>query len=212
MVSRRAFLAGSAGAASLYVAGPAQAQPKLTDDGLYHAAVVSREPARACRRPRQPPPAGQAACHHVGAARLSVCKRHAPDQFRQAGDRRIRQGALRHPSAQHHRRPRGRRLRRREAAGKAAGGEIRRTLTPTFQFFAERSAGLAARKPLEREVVRAQGYLEPERFPGDVPVRRRARLRAGKPVRPPARQRPIIRRAGPFDPPSLRQARYPTFR
>lgn len=37
-------------------------------------------------------------------------------------------------------------------------------LTPTFQFFSERSAGLAARKPREREVARAQGYLPPPQF------------------------------------------------
>jgi thioredoxin-related protein len=36
--------------------------------------------------------------------------------------------------------------------------------TPTFQFFPERSAGLAARKPREREVARAQGYLAPAQF------------------------------------------------
>lgn len=36
--------------------------------------------------------------------------------------------------------------------------------TPTFQFFPERSAGLATRKPREREVARAQGYLMPEHF------------------------------------------------
>ena len=36
--------------------------------------------------------------------------------------------------------------------------------TPTFQFFPERSAGLATRKPREREVARAQGYLLPEHF------------------------------------------------
>ena len=36
--------------------------------------------------------------------------------------------------------------------------------TPTLQFFPEGSAGLAARKPRDREVARAQGYLEPEPF------------------------------------------------
>jgi thioredoxin-related protein len=36
--------------------------------------------------------------------------------------------------------------------------------TPTFQFFTERAAGLAARKPREREVVRGQGYLAPPQF------------------------------------------------
>jgi thioredoxin-related protein len=36
--------------------------------------------------------------------------------------------------------------------------------TPTFQFFPERPDGLSARKPRDREVLRAQGYLEPGRF------------------------------------------------
>ena len=36
--------------------------------------------------------------------------------------------------------------------------------TPTFQFFPERTAGLADKTPREREVTRAQGYLEPPRF------------------------------------------------
>lgn len=36
--------------------------------------------------------------------------------------------------------------------------------TPTFQFFPERMAGLAGKKPREREVTRAQGYLEPAHF------------------------------------------------
>jgi thioredoxin-related protein len=36
--------------------------------------------------------------------------------------------------------------------------------TPTFQFFPERAAGLAGRKPREREVARAQGYLLPAHF------------------------------------------------
>lgn len=36
--------------------------------------------------------------------------------------------------------------------------------TPTFQFFPESPKGLAERKPREREVARAQGYLEPQHF------------------------------------------------
>jgi thioredoxin-related protein len=36
--------------------------------------------------------------------------------------------------------------------------------TPTFQFFPEQAAGLAGRKPREREVARAQGYLDPPHF------------------------------------------------
>jgi len=37
-------------------------------------------------------------------------------------------------------------------------------VTPTFQFFPERSAGLSQQGPREREAGRAQGYLEPEKF------------------------------------------------
>lgn len=36
--------------------------------------------------------------------------------------------------------------------------------TPTFQFFAPRAAGLDKRQPRDREVARAQGYLEPNHF------------------------------------------------
>jgi thioredoxin-related protein len=36
--------------------------------------------------------------------------------------------------------------------------------TPTFQFFPPHSAGLGERKPREREVARAQGYLVPDQF------------------------------------------------
>jgi thioredoxin-related protein len=36
--------------------------------------------------------------------------------------------------------------------------------TPTFQFFPERSAGLENKKPRDREVARAQGYLQPQDF------------------------------------------------
>jgi thioredoxin-related protein len=38
--------------------------------------------------------------------------------------------------------------------------------TPTFQFFPERTDGLSARKPAEREVLRMQGYVEPGKFLG----------------------------------------------
>lgn len=36
--------------------------------------------------------------------------------------------------------------------------------TPTIQFFPPSSAGLATKKPRDREVTRAQGYLEPKDF------------------------------------------------
>jgi thioredoxin-related protein len=36
--------------------------------------------------------------------------------------------------------------------------------TPTILFFPASITGLAQKKPREREVARAQGYLEPQRF------------------------------------------------
>ena len=36
--------------------------------------------------------------------------------------------------------------------------------TPTVQFFPEQVAGLNTKKPRDREVARAQGYLEPQHF------------------------------------------------
>lgn len=36
--------------------------------------------------------------------------------------------------------------------------------TPSFQFFPDSTEGLAAKKPRDREVTRAQGYLEPKQF------------------------------------------------
>jgi thioredoxin-related protein len=36
--------------------------------------------------------------------------------------------------------------------------------TPTIQFFPDRTDGLAAKAPKEREVTRAQGYLQPPHF------------------------------------------------
>ncbi len=36
--------------------------------------------------------------------------------------------------------------------------------TPTFQFFPESAAGLAGKKPMQREVARLHGYVEPAPF------------------------------------------------
>ncbi|NVO13154.1 MAG: thioredoxin fold domain-containing protein [Rhodoplanes sp.] len=36
--------------------------------------------------------------------------------------------------------------------------------TPTFQFFGESADAMKAKKPRDREVARAQGYLEPKHF------------------------------------------------
>ena len=93
MVSRRAFLAGSAGGRLAACSRPAQA-PAETE--RRRALSRSRGSSRACSSSPttwKPPPRGQAVRHHVGAARLSLLQGHARDQFRQAGDRGLRQGS-----------------------------------------------------------------------------------------------------------------------
>ncbi len=164
MVSRRAILAGSAGAASLYVAGPAQAQPKLSDDGLYHepwflesllelsddldaAATQGKRFAvmwelRGCPFCRD--------THVINFAKPEIVEfvkaRFDILQLNIIGAREVVDFD-------------GEKLPEKRLAEKYG---VRST--PTFQFFAERSAGLAARKPIEREAVRAQGYLVPDEF------------------------------------------------
>ncbi|EJW10473.1 thioredoxin SoxW [Rhodovulum sp. PH10] len=51
-----------------------------------------------------------------------------------------------------------------ELSEKALAEKYGVRFTPTFQFFPERADGLPAKKPREREVARAQGYLEPKHF------------------------------------------------
>jgi thioredoxin-related protein len=47
---------------------------------------------------------------------------------------------------------------------KRLAGKYGVRFTPTIQFFPDKTAGLAAKKPVEREVTRMQGYLEPQAF------------------------------------------------
>ena len=47
---------------------------------------------------------------------------------------------------------------------KGIAGKYGVRYTPTIQFFPEQPAGLAARKPQDREVTRALGYQEPQQF------------------------------------------------
>ena len=47
---------------------------------------------------------------------------------------------------------------------KRLAGKYGVRFTPTFQFFPDKIAGLAGKKPAEREITRIQGYLEPQAF------------------------------------------------
>jgi thioredoxin-related protein len=167
MVSRRTFLAGSAGAAaSLHLRGPARAQPKLGEDGLYQqpwfvesllelpddlaaAAAQGKRFAilwelRGCPFCRD--------IHLINFAKPEIVEfvkaRFDILQLNIIGAREVVDLD-------------GEKLPEKRLAAKYG---VRST--PTFQFFAERSDGLAARKPPEREVLRAQGYLVPDEFLG----------------------------------------------
>lgn len=51
-----------------------------------------------------------------------------------------------------------------ELSEKALAEKYGVRFTPTFQFFPETVDAMAGKKPREREVTRAQGYLEPRHF------------------------------------------------
>jgi thioredoxin-related protein len=51
-----------------------------------------------------------------------------------------------------------------EISEKALAAKYGIRFTPTFQFFPDSPAGLAAKPPEQREVVRAPGYLRPDDF------------------------------------------------
>jgi thioredoxin-related protein len=163
MVSRRAFLAGSAGvAASVRLADPVWAQPKLNDDGLHYqpwfleslleladdldaASAAGKRFAimwelRGCPYCRD--------THEINFAKPEIVEfvkaRFDILQLNIIGAREVVDFD-------------GEKLPEKRLAEKYG---VR--FTPTFQFFAERSEGLKARKPREREVARVQGYLVPD--------------------------------------------------
>jgi thioredoxin-related protein len=164
MVSRRAFLAGSMGGVALASSRPAFAQATLTEDGLYRqpwflesfleladdlesAAAKGKRFAvmwelRGCPYCRE--------THLVNFAKPEienfVRARFDILQLNTIGAREVTDFD-------------GEKMSEKRLAEKYG---IR--FTPTFQFFPERATGLAARKPREREVARAQGYLLPEHF------------------------------------------------
>ena len=165
MLSRRALVAGAAGGGLvLRLGGPALAQAILTDDGLYRqpwflesfleladdlaaAAEKGKRLAimwelRGCPYCRQ--------THLVNFAKPEIAgfvrERFDILQLNIIGAREVTDFD-------------GEKISEKRLAEKYG---VR--ATPTFQFFPERAAGLAARKPREREVAREQGYLPPEQF------------------------------------------------
>ena len=154
-------------------------QPMLTDDGLYHPAVVSRELAGTCRRPatrRRRRASGLAIMWELRGC--PYCKRDASDQFRQAGDRefikeRFEILQLNIIGAREVTDFDGEKL-----SEKRLAREIRRPLHADFPVLPGQR-----RRARQQEAARARGRPRAglsgaAAVPGDVPLRRRARLRA----------------------------------
>ena len=168
MISRRLLLTGSAASGLAALPGqvlPPRARRGDPDRGRHlPSAMVSRKLAgargRSCGGQREE----EAPRHHVGAARLPVLQGNPSGQFRKAGDLGLHPAALRNSSTEYDRLARGRRFRRREAVREAAGAEIRRALHADLPVFPRSAAALAGKAPREREVARAQGYMQPPQF------------------------------------------------
>ena len=164
MLPRRTFLTGLAAAGAYTLASPAHAQATLTDDGLYHepwflqsllelADDLDAASAKGRRFAIMWELRGCPYCrdtHLINFARPEIAEfvksKFDILQLNIIGAREVVDLD-------------GEKLPEKRLAEKYG---VR--FTPTFQFFPEVSAGLAARKPREREVVRAQGYLAPDNF------------------------------------------------
>ncbi len=162
MLSRRLFLTGSASAVAFV--SPARAQATLTDDGLYHepwflqsllelADDLDGATAQGKRFAIMWELRGCPYCrdiHLINFARPDITEfikaRFDILQLNIIGAREVVDFD-------------GEKLSEKQLAQKYG---VR--FTPTFQFFPDASAGLAARKPGERTVARSQGYLVPENF------------------------------------------------
>ena len=162
MVSRRLFLAGSM--TGLFASTPTQAQAVLGDDGIYHQPWFLQSflelgddlqsasgndkrfavmwELRGCPYCRE--------THLINFARPEIESyikaRFDILQLNFVGAREVTDFD-------------GEKLTEKRLAEKYG---VR--FTPTIQFFPERIDGLAAMKPREREVIRAQGYLAPGHF------------------------------------------------
>jgi thioredoxin-related protein len=164
MISRRRLLARSAGLAAGLLATRANADPVLTDDGLYsepwflESFLILAEDleAAAARGKRFAVMWGLKGCplcrdtHVVNFADPAIASfikdRFEILQLNIIGDREVTDFD-------------GERLSEKRMAEKYG---VRGT--PTVQFFPDATAGLQSRAPREREVFRMQGYLQPKDF------------------------------------------------
>jgi len=165
MLSRRLFLAGSAAAGlGLLHVPPAQAAPILTEDGLYRqpwflesfleladdlvAASEKKKRFAIMWELRGCPYCKET--HLVNFAKPEIenfiKERFEILQLNIIGSREVTDFD-------------GEKLAEKRMAEKYG---VR--FTPTFQFFPDSVTGLAQKKPRQREVARAQGYLEPRHF------------------------------------------------
>jgi thioredoxin-related protein len=165
MLSRRDFLAGSlAGAAAIHTGGRAAAEAILSDDGLYRqpwflesfleladdlvAAAQNAKRFAVMWELKGCPYCKET--HLVNFARPDienfVRERFDILQLNIVGAREVTDFD-------------GEKL-----AEKALARKYDVRYTPTLQFFPESAAGLAGKKPRDREVARAQGYLASPHF------------------------------------------------
>lgn len=163
MLSRRLFLAASA-AAALGPTGPARAQAILTDDGLYRqpwflesfleftddlaAATQSKKRFAVMWELRGCPYCKETHLVNFAKPEIETFVKERFDilQLNIIGAREVTDFD-------------GEKLPEKRIAEKYG---VR--FTPTIQFFPESVDGLARKKPREREVARAQGYLKPQDF------------------------------------------------
>jgi thioredoxin-related protein len=165
MLSRRSWLAGSAAAGlGLWSAGAARAEAILTEDGIYKepwflesflelADDLSAASEKKKRLAIMWELRGCPYCketHLVNFAKPEISdfikERFEVLQLNIIGSREVTDfdGA--------------------KMSEKALAQKYGVKYTPTFQFFPDSLTGLAQKAPREREVARAQGYLEPQHF------------------------------------------------
>ena len=176
MLSRRTLLAS---AASALLAPTARAAAILTDDGMLPAALVSRQPCSSLPTISPKPLQKKKRFAVIWELRgCPYCKKMHEINFADAAIESYHQGAVRDPAAQHHRRARGDRFRRREAAPRS--GSRRNTACATRRPSSSSPKTLAglAQESAARARSRAHaGLYGAEALPCAVPFRRRARLR-----------------------------------
>ena len=165
MLSRRLFLAGSAaGGLELWSGGAARAEALMTDDGFYRepwflesfleladdlaAASDNKKRLAVMWELRGCPYCKET--HLVNFAKPEIAsyirERFDIVQLNIVGSREVTDFD-------------GEKLTEKKFAQKYGVRGV-----PTFQFFPDSAAGLAGKAPREREVARAQGYIEPQPF------------------------------------------------